>query len=112
MLANVQRALTPDLLHKDFRSVRGHPMAGHCYVASEALWHLLGGYKSVWRPTFIRHEATPHWFLRGPQGAVLDPTAEQFATPVPYAEGIGKGFLTGQPSKRARIVIDRVNKTT
>ena len=28
------------------------------------------------------------------QAVVIDPTADQFATPVPYAKGKGKGFLT------------------
>ena len=43
----------------------------------------------------------------GPKGKVLDPTAGQFATPVPYAQGKGKGFLTAQPSARARVVMGR-----
>ena len=56
----------------------------------------------------IRHEDTPHWFLMSPDGEVVDPTAGQFSTPVPYDQARGKGFLTKQPSKRARVVIGRI----
>jgi hypothetical protein len=82
---------------------------GHCYVASEALFHLLGGRAAGWVPQFIRHEGQPHWFLRhGHTGEIADPTAKQFKTPVPYEQGVGKGFLTKVPSKRAQALIDRM----
>lgn len=87
---------------------QGKPgLTGHCYVASEALYHLLGGRESGWVPTFIRHEGEPHWYLRRGQ-QVLDPTASQFKTMPNYAMGIGKGFLTRLPSKRAKIVLDAI----
>jgi len=79
-------------------------MAGHCYVASEALYHLIPGTC----PQFIWHEGSPHWFLRDTGGAVLDATADQFSTSVPYEKAKGKGFLTKSPSKRAKTVIKRV----
>jgi hypothetical protein len=82
----------------------GNPLVGHCYVASEALFHLLDGV----RPQFIRHEGKAHWFLLDSSGRVVDATAGQFGTPVPYADGIGKGFLTSSPSRRAQTVINRV----
>jgi len=44
-------------------------------------------------------------------------TADQFHTPVPYAEGIARGFMTPRrsrrtqpPSQRAQVVIDRVKR--
>lgn len=76
-------------------------MTGHCYVASEVLYHALGGKAAGCTPMFIRHEGEPHWFVRTPTGDV-DVTAEQFATPVPYQQATAKGFLTAQPSRRAR----------
>jgi hypothetical protein len=80
--------------------------AGHCYVACEVLYHALGGPLGAWRPTHLRHEGASHWFLRDRySGAVMDPTADQFATPptaADYARGRGCGFLTRAPSKRAR----------
>jgi len=94
-----------------------NPVAGHCSVASEAAYHLLGGKRGGYTPMFIRHEGAPHWFLRTPEGAVLDITAAQFRTPVPYAKARGKGFQTPRrdpktgiqlPSKRAQELITRV----
>lgn len=106
MLDAVRAALTDDLRRAPWR---GSPnlMAGHCYVAAEAMHHLSEGRL---RPQFIRHEGAPHWFLRDEDGTVVDPTADQFSTPVPYEQGRGKGFLTRQPSARARIVIGRVKE--
>jgi len=40
-------------------------------------------------------------------GVVIDPTAGQFSTPVPYDRARGRGFLTKTPSKRAQILIER-----
>ena len=78
--------------------------AGHCYVASEALHHLIPGM----RPQLIRHEGRSHWFLLDASGSVVDVTASQFHKPVPYGRAIGKGFLTKGPSKRARVLMERV----
>jgi hypothetical protein len=81
-------------------------MTGHCYVACEAIYHLLGGKEGGLRPMFIYHEGSPHWYLmRGDE--VIDPTASQFRSSVPYEFGKGKGFLTKKPSRRAAVVIDR-----
>src|SRR5208337_2202897 len=84
----VTRALKPELLKEPYRSrvTAGgcDPLTGHCYVASEAAFHLLGGKRAGWKPMFIRHENEPHWFLVGPEGQVVDLTAGQFRTPVPY----------------------------
>lgn len=81
--------------------------AGHCYVASEALYHVLGGRKAGLKPMHVKHEGSPHWYLESADGTIIDATAGQFSTPVPYKQGRGKGFLTKDPSKRAQIVIDR-----
>lgn len=83
-----------------------NPLAGHCYVASETLFHLLGGATSAWTPQSISHEGSPHWYLKNKEtGEIVDPTASQFQTPVPYAQGKGKGFLTKLPSKRTLVVL-------
>jgi|SRR5271154_5964682 len=107
----VRKSLSPELLHEPYRSrVKSgscDPMTGHCYVASEAAYHMLGGKTAGWTPMFVRHEGSPHWFLRGPGGKYVDITASQFKTPVPYDKGVAKGFLTRNPSARARAVIDR-----
>lgn len=98
--------LTPDLLLKTPATTG--PLAGHCYVACEALYHL-GLREAGWRPVVIHHEGVSHWFLRNDLGEIIDPTAGQFATTVPYHDGRGCGFLTKGPSRRARILMERVS---
>lgn len=83
-------------------------LTGHCYVASEAAYHLLGGKKAGWKPMFMNHEGEPHWFLRNDRlDQNLDITEGQFDTPPDHSKATGKGFLTKRPSKRAQAVIDR-----
>lgn len=105
----IELCLSDDLRRPIYR---GNPcgVAGHCYVASEAAWHLLGGMKSSWRPMFVRHECEPHWYLKSSKGPILDLTAAQFSTPVPYHEGRGRGFLTKAPSRRAQELLGRVGE--
>jgi hypothetical protein len=103
----VRPHLTQDLLKPKYRG-KPDPMAGHCYVASEVLRHLLG---NRWLPMFIKHEDESHWFLRHSEtGEVLDMTESQFKTPVPHGLGRRQAFLTKKPSKRAQIVIDRIKR--
>jgi len=108
LMIAIQGCLTDDLRRAPWR---GSPnrLAGHCYVASEALYHLAGGKASGLTPQNVQHEGASHWYLKHKDGTIVDPTAGQFSTPVPYSQGKGKGFLTKRPSKRAQIVIDRVN---
>jgi hypothetical protein len=110
----VRSVLSPDLLKPQYRDHPDNPMYGHCYVASEALFHLLGGRASNWRPYRGRDESgVMHWWLQmtASPGGLLDVTADQYysvgKTP-PYAVGRMGTFLTLEPSKRARTVIDRV----
>jgi hypothetical protein len=107
MTQRVREVLSDDLLKPEYRRLTNRkPTTGHCYAASEALYHLLG--PAGFTPQNIRHEGASHWYLKADDGAILDPTADQFDTPVPYEAGRGKGFLTKQPSKRALEIIRRV----
>jgi len=91
-------------------------LKGNCYVACEALYHLLGGKASGWIPINMRHEGVSHWALRrsfGPGSGVwnilvLDPTISQFKTKPNYHRARGRGFLTKNPSRRARELMDRI----
>lgn len=108
MVEAVRGALSDDLRKKPYQGA-ANCMAGHCYVASEALYHILGAKEAGWTPMHVSHEGGPHWYLKNRHsGKVIDATADQFQTPVPYHLGKGKGFLTALPSKRANIVISRV----
>lgn len=116
----MQRCLHPGLLKPAFRRqlpkvpAARRPLYGHCSVASEATYFLLGGKGSGWTPTSVHVAGVTHWFLRNKEtGAVLDPTAGQFACEVPYGAGRGRGFPTpgAVPSKRAREVMACVRRS-
>lgn len=104
----IRERLSPALLNPTYAKLRPATAPnswGCCYVASEAAYHLLGGRAAGWKPVNTRHEGSQHWWLER-DGEVLDLTADQFATPVPYQAGIGRGFLTALPSRRAQRLID------
>jgi hypothetical protein len=103
----VRRAIREDLqgafLHKNYQRNPRNVYEGYCYVATEALRHFLG---DAYRPMHMTYCDGPHWFLRGPSGEVLDPTADQFEDTPPYASARGKGLLTREPSKRGQALIE------
>jgi hypothetical protein len=112
LIAKIQANLTPDLLDPEWAARRppdAHPFTGHCYVAAEALYHLAGAARSglsVFRCTFDGGKT--HWWLRDDTGMIYDPTAEQFGGSPPYHLGRRTGFLSREPSRRARLLIVRV----
>ena len=100
-------SLSPDLLHPKYQHLKDvHPTAGHCYVASEAYYHLAGGKDVGLTPKSIKHEGATHWYIESCKGLIVDITSEQFKTPVPYHLGRGRGFCTKEPSKRALKLIE------
>jgi hypothetical protein len=106
--------LSDELLSSRFRKLKKRGAAstfGHCYVASETAYHLLGGKAEGWKSYFIEHENCSHWFIKHKSGLIIDFTADQFTNHIPYNKGIGKGFLTKQPSKRAKILMQRIAKS-
>ena len=108
LAALIAESLTDDLRRPPWRG-SPNPLAGHCYVASEAAWHLLGAASSGWRPTFIKHQGVSHWYLTNKDNdEILDITAGQFDEAPDYSSGIGKGFLTKAPSKRAATLLKRI----
>lgn len=110
-VACLQGFLTPDLLKKEYRYANSlNPMYGHCYVASEVLWHIND------RKLDVYHGRDKwdvvHWWLWDSADSVrIDATADQYYSVdrlPPYNVGRRSSFLTNEPSKRALIVIDRV----
>ena len=63
-----------------------NPLFGHCFVATEVLWELLKEQNiNEFLPHYVCHEECGHWFLKHRQnGDIVDVTAGQFKTPVPY----------------------------
>jgi hypothetical protein len=92
------------------QSVIGHPR-GQCYPATEAVYHLAGGKDAGLTPMVCRYsnDELTHWWLRGPNQEVYDPTSAQFPESFPYEQGKGCGFLTKEPSKRAREIMEKIN---
>lgn len=109
----VKASLTDELRQKQYR---GRPdMGGYCYIASEAIFslNLTVGPERRLIPIHMTHESVSHWAL-GDLGtlndmsyAVIDLTTDQFKTTPAYHEAHRRSFLTTQPSKRAKIVIER-----
>lgn len=115
-IRRIKRVLTPDLLKPAYRHMHDpkNPTAGHCYIAAEALYHMLGGAKAGWVPMNAREpDGMTHWWLRRrSDGRIADPTADQYLTvgeKPPYHLGKGGGFLTRHPSGRARVILERVH---
>lgn len=77
-------------------------------MTAEALYHLLGGKEGGWKPMTVKHEGDIHWFLMHRTGVVIDPTRSQFRREPPYHKARGRGFLTKQPSKRAKDMMQRM----
>ena len=84
---------------------------GNCYVASEALYHILGGRRAGWKAmrfpiTGPDKKIDTHWFLQHKSGIILDPSRKQFGRRSPdYTLARGTGFLTRKPSKRAKALM-------
>jgi len=106
----VRKHLSPDLLKKELRNKVDHPMYGHCYVATEALWHLTEQKLFVLRAK--DDEGITHWWLQDKLGNRYDPTFDQYTDrgkEPPYIHGQRAGFLTGdKPSKRTEELLNRI----
>jgi hypothetical protein len=104
--------VSTDLLKEPYRSQvesGAHPLTGHCYVACEALYHILKPRAGFTPMTVEMPDGGTHWFLRGPFDLPIDPTMEQFVgkTFPNHREGRGRGFLTKEPSARAKKILER-----
>ena len=108
MITLIQKLLTPDLLKKGQVADPACPVKGHCYVASEAIYHL-GCKDQGYRPHVgrvpLEHGGGTHWWLQNPEGERVDATSAQFDADTLariYSVGCCCGFLTQKPSARAR----------
>ncbi len=116
LISRIQSVLSPEMLLPKFRRMcppDAHKTWGQCYAATEALFHMLGGFDGDWRPVRGKDDdGIVHWWLENSAGQRLDPTAEQYTSQgkePPYDRGRRAGFLTREPSKRARAIIDKVS---
>lgn len=114
MINKIRKNLSDDLLKPKYRiRQRLAPSAGHCYVSTEALYHMLTeGQQKKYRPHYLRVGDVTHWYLmtkkiRGVTN-ILDPTYDQFTFIPDYEDGTRAGFLTKKPSKRTLVLLKRI----
>ena len=114
IVSRIQAVLSPNLLYPAWRKhelLNKNYVAGHCYTASEVLYHLWGKQRGF-TPHQVEVETAvgwvSHWYLQR-ESDILDPTSEQFGTrEIPYHAGVARGFLTKRPSKRAQEIMRRM----
>lgn len=129
IVRRVQRAVIEEenecgLLRHRERQVRREeddPLTGHCAVAAEAVYHLLGArrpYRLMNASWVESGEKWTHWWVEDTRtGWIIDPTASQFSPQMRnwiYTRGVSRGlptpkrgYVTQPPSKRALRVIRR-----
>lgn len=103
---DIRKQISPELIKPKYRTA--HPVAGACYVVSEAAYHILGGSFNGFKPMVGRVGDMTHWWLQW-NSRIIDPTKSQFMHYKElkkfYDAGRGCGFLTKEPSKRAMALI-------
>lgn len=108
----IRAHLTDDLLKPKYRRMKSRrPYTGHCYTATEALFHLWGK-RHGYQPHVLKVRGGTHWYLVGPKGDVIDLTREQFTRKPKYSRGHYCYFVTNKkgkkPSQRTTELIRRV----
>ena len=113
LLKRIQGALSLELLHPAYKPTEKDwqdACKNHCYVATEAAYHLFGK-KAGFVPYVYPHgDGTTHWWLVHQEtGAVLDPSGPQLKGKTSlYKGGRRATFLTRKPSRRAVELMRRV----
>ena len=115
-ISEIRKNLTPDLLKGHWETSPDDGVSGHCYVATEALYWIVGK-QMGFRPHVVGHKECPellgegetHWFLMK-DDMVLDVTADQFNGRIPYVLGKPNGMMNHPEggSKRAQVLIKKV----
>lgn len=79
------------------------PTTGYCYVVAEVTYHYLTP-KGYIPHVMKTGEMETHWFLKSPDGEIIDFTADQFDEPLDYSKGKPQNFMTKDISKRGKIL--------
>lgn len=108
LIKDIKSNLTQDLLKPKYRNSSKNYLWGHCYVASEAFYHLSGGSDSNYCPMYMKIDGITHWFLKDDNDNIVDITAGQFDFDLDYSQARKAAFLTKKPSKRSKILMSRI----
>lgn len=116
----IQSVLSPNMLKHKYRTKLGigdHFTCGHCFAATDAAYHLYGK-ENGFKPKVLGNKEFPnglekgetHWYLMRDDGAVIDPTREQFGNlDIPYSNGKGNGYISKEKATtRGRLIMDLV----
>lgn len=86
------------------------PTTGYCYVVSEVYYHYCAPEGS--QPYMLRiTQDETHWFVKHPDGTIVDLTAYQFDKPLPYERAQPRSFMTKKISKRGQILAELLGLT-
>ena len=117
LISEIRKNLTPDLLKGRWETSPDDGVSGYCYVATEAFYWILGK-QLGFQPHVLGHKECPellkegetHWFLVKNKHVILDITADQFKTNVPYHLGKPNGMMNHPEggSKRAQVLIKKI----
>lgn len=104
----IRNNLTDDLLKPKYRKVSNRKLStGHCYVATEALYHIMNPkQRKQYKPHYLKINNDTHWFLKGKK--IIDVTYDQFDILPDYDNGKSAAFLTKFPSKRTNTLLMRI----
>src|SRR5438105_3652759 len=106
LIKTIQEALSFDLLSANYRSYADpcdHYVWGHCYIATEAFYHLYGK-RAGYKPRYIVSSGGgTHWWLEHvTTGRIADPTEPQVSRTFDYSAGSGQAFQPPSPNRRTR----------
>lgn len=107
----VRSLLVPELIPNKFKdNTIDSPMYGHCYHATLAMYHLLGGKEAGYKiKCGIDNDETKHYWLEI-DNRIIDPTFEQYADlnrEPPYKNYSRCDY---RPSKASKSLIEKLKK--
>jgi hypothetical protein len=105
----IQTVLTDELRSQEHRLGHGR-YDGFAYPATEAYFHLAGGYPAGLHPMHLKHRGKSHWWLEDSRGLVIDLTlAPRETSDFPYHRGKRRPFryTPAGLSRRAQTIVER-----
>lgn len=85
------------------------PTVGYCYVVSEYVYHYLAPEGT--EPYRLKTNDSSHWFLKYPDGQIIDLTFDQYDDELNYNIAQKRNFITKKPSKTAQLLNIILNTT-